>query len=300
MTPAELEHALADANDSQACVEHIAQYFESHLLHYGHGTGNASDEAYWLVRAAQEWDDARYSHRPDAAMRGKFLALARARVEQRKPLAYLLGEAWFAGLRFTVDERVLVPRSPLAELIESQFEPWCALEPGDRMLDIGTGSGCIAIASAVHCPGVLVDATDASASALAVAAANVAALVSDGRVTLLRADLFPPNRGSYRLIVSNPPYVPTSRLAELPPEYAHEPQAGLDGGRDGLDAVRRLVALAPVHLDPGGVLIVEVGEAMETFAAAYPDLPVTWLEFTRGGEGVFAVTREELTGHSAS
>jgi len=300
MTTPELDRALSCAADSQSCVECVARYFAAHALHYGHGTTNASDEAYWLVRAVQDWDDARYSARPDAVTLARIAELARARVEQRRPLAYLLGEAWFAGLRFRVDQRVLVPRSPLAELIEAQYEPWCHLEPGDRLLDVGTGSGCIAIASALHCPGIAVDATDCSADALAVAASNVAELAPECPVTLIEADLFPGNRGTYRLIVSNPPYVPTSRLAELPPEYAYEPAAGLDGGEDGLDVVRRLVALAPAQLDRGGVLIVEVGEAADAFAAAFPRLPVTWLEFARGGEGVFAVSREELTGHSAS
>ncbi len=300
MTTADLDRALSRADDSQSCVECIARYFAAHALHYGHGTTNASDEAYWLVRAVQGWDDTRYSARPDTATLERIAELARARVEQRRPLAYLLGEAWFAGLRFSVDQRVLVPRSPLAELIEAQYEPWCHLEPSDRLLDIGTGSGCIAIASAVYCPGIEVDATDSSADALTVAARNVAELAPDLAVTLIEADLFPRNRGAYRLIVSNPPYVPTSRLAELPPEYAYEPAAGLDGGDDGLDVVRRLLELAPAHLDREGVLIVEVGEAADAFVTAFPRLPVTWLEFERGGEGVFAVTREELTGHSAS
>jgi ribosomal protein L3 glutamine methyltransferase len=300
MTSLKLEHALSCANDSESCVAAIARYFESHPLHYGHGTDNATDEAYWLVRAVQGWDDERYSARPDAATRQRVVEVARARVEQRRPLAYLLGEAWFAGLRFVVDERVLVPRSPLAELIESRYAPWCRLEPGDRMLDIGTGSGCIAIASAVHCPGVFVDATDNSQGALALAAQNAASLAPDGRLTLLEADLFAPGRGPYRLVVSNPPYVPTARVAELPEEYRHEPVAGLDGGVDGLAAVRRLLSLAASYLEPGGVLIVEVGEAQDAFAAAYPSLPVTWLEFAHGGEGVFVVSREQLTGHSSS
>ena len=292
-----LEWALREGADSESCVEGIAAYFDSHELYFGHGTDNSADEAYWLVRAVQGWSEEAWADSPESMDIPRVLALAHDRVEQRKPMAYLLGEAWFAGLRFSVDERVLIPRSPLAEIIEDNFEPWCRIEPGHRLLDVGTGSGCLALAAASHCPGLQVDATDVSSAALEIAAANAAALELDGRVTLIEADLYPPQAAAYDIVVSNPPYVPTARLAELPPEYAHEPALALDGGPAGLDVVARLLAAAAAHLSPRGCLIVEVGEAQEAFSAAFPGLPVTWLEFERGGEGVFLVSREQLTGH---
>jgi len=215
-------------------------------------------------------------------------------VESRKPLAYLVGEAWFAGLRFAVDERVLVPRSPLAEVIERGFAPWCALRPSDRVLDIGTGSGCIAIAIAHHSAGVLVDATDVSAGALEVAAANVARHAVGERVVLHRADLFPPTDARYRVIVSNPPYVSAREMAELPPEYRHEPQLALAGGASGFEPAERILRGALSRLASDGCVFVEVGAGAEAFAAAHPRLSATWLTFDRGGDGVFVLTAAEL------
>ncbi len=193
MTRNELEKRLLGADDCEAALAALADFFAAHELVFGHGTDNASDEAFWLLRHVQRWrDDLDWSSPPEREVALAALDLAVQRVESRKPLAYLVGEAWFAGLRFAVDERVLVPRSPLAEVIERGFAPWCALRPGDRVLDIGTGSGCIAIAIAHYSAEVLVDATDVSAGALEVAAANVARHALRERVALHRADLFPP------------------------------------------------------------------------------------------------------------
>ena len=216
---------------------------------------------------------------------------------ERRPLAYLLNEAWFAGLSFYVDERVLIPRSPLAELIERQFAPWTCLEPGHRVLEIGTGSGCVAVAIAHHCPGVLVDATDISTQALDVAAINAKGW--EQQVKIIESDLFSAINGQYQIIISNPPYVAHDRLVELPMEYQHEPSLALEGGTDGLNIVNRLLPLAAEYLTPDGLLFLEVGETQQVFDSSHIRLPATWLEFDRGGEGVAVLTREELTGYLA-
>jgi len=295
MTRDQLERRLLAARDSEAAVAALAEYFAAHELVFGHGTDNASDEAFWVLRHLQGWrDDVAWNAQPERALLAAAVELAVRRVEERKPLAYLTGEAWFAGLRFAVDERVLVPRSPLAEVIERGFAPWCALRPGDRVLDIGTGSGCIAIAVAHHCPDVLVDATDVSAEALEVAAANVASHALRDRVALYRADLFPPTGARYRVIVSNPPYVSASEMAELPPEYRHEPAGALAGGRRGFEPTERILRGARARLTEDGCVLVEVGGGAEAFAEAHPDWPLTWLEFERGGDGVFVLSAAEL------
>jgi ribosomal protein L3 glutamine methyltransferase len=294
MSHAELEQTLVSAKSNADVVDIVTAFFSSRELHYGHGTDSADGEAHWLVAASLDWDEDRWLAPPEPAVLAHISRIASQRAEERIPLAYLLGEAWFARLRFYVDRTVLVPRSPLAELIQNEFEPWCRLEPGDRLLDVGTGSGCIAIAIAYYMRGVEVDATDVSAEALALARRNAEALGVDQRVNFVAADLFPAAVTGYRVIISNPPYVPGHRLAELPAEYGHEPELGLDGGRDGLGHVRRLLAGARSRLAPDGVLIVEVGESDQALEAAFPRLPLTWIEFERGGTGVFLVTRDEL------
>jgi len=297
MSLVELEQELLGADTGSSWVMSIARYFGEHELTYGHGTENSRDEAYWLVRCLQSWDESAWESPPDQALVSEVIDLVRRRVSERKPLAYLLGEAWFAGLRFVVDERVLVPRSPLAELIIRGFEPWCHLQEGDCVLDLGTGSGCLAIAAAHYCPGVIVDAVDLSRDALELARVNAAANGVGERVRIVESDLFDAVDGRYRVIVSNPPYVPEARLAELPLEYAHEPGMALTGGPTGLSLVAGILTQAAQYLVADGILVVEVGEAQDAFVTLYPDLPVTWLEFEHGGDGVFLLTRDELTGY---
>lgn len=296
MTRGDLERQLSAAASYDGWVAAIAEYFVAHGLVFGHGTDNASDEAFWLLRHLQSWRDDAWERAPDRQLLSPALELAARRVDERKPLAYLLGEAWFAGLRFKVDERVLVPRSPLAELIERGFEPWCRLDAGDRVLDVGTGSGCLAIATAIYCPQVAVDATDASRDALAVAAENVVRHGVAERVLLHEADLFPRSDARYRVIMSNPPYVPANEVLQLPPEYRHEPTIGLASGETGFDAAERLLRGAGARLTADGMLFLEVGAGAEAFAAAHPRLPLIWLTFERGGDGVFAISAADLGG----
>ena len=222
------------------------------------------------------------------------LTLYARRIGQRVPAAYLTGHAWFAGLRFRVDNRVLVPRSPIAEIIEAGFQPWVDLDRLERVLDVGTGSGCIAIACAVHLPHVQVDAVDISPDALEVARANAAEHGVSDRVNIFTSDGLEAVHGSYDLIVSNPPYVDAHDMDSLPEEFRHEPIVGLAGGEDGLDVVARLLDNAREHLCDDGVLIVEVGTSRPALIARYPRLPFVWLEFARGGDNVFLLKASDL------
>jgi ribosomal protein L3 glutamine methyltransferase len=217
------------------------------------------------------------------------------RCDSRQPLAYLLGTAWFAGLEFEVDPNVLVPRSPVAELILDNYQPWVKPEQVKWVLDLCTGSGCIAIATAACMPGTRVDAADISEAALEIARRNIERHGLSERVTLMQSDLFAAIAPKpYDLIVSNPPYVPADSIGGLPAEYRAEPGLGLASGADGLDAVLQILLDAPRFLGEDGVLICEVGESEERLARALPLVPFTWLEFAHGGSGVFVVSRKTL------
>jgi ribosomal protein L3 glutamine methyltransferase len=280
-------------------IRHGARAFEDAGLAYGHGTANAVDEAAALVFHALGLDhdeaESAYRRRPEAPDTARVLGLFRQRIESRMPAAYLMRRMWFAGLEFEIDERVIVPRSPIAELVLARFEPWVDPARVRRVLDIGTGSGCIAVACARAFPEARVDAVDISTDALAVAGRNVAKHVVGNRVRLLQGDCYDPVAdGRYDLIVANPPYVSDAEMAALPREYLHEPDLALRAGADGLDVVRRILAGAPRHLEQRGVLIVEVGDSETRVSDAYPQLPFVWLEFEHGGGGVFLLRRQDL------
>lgn len=269
-------------------------------LHYGHGADNALDDVATLmlysIGLQPVIPEPYWGAALTAVERERFLALLARRIDERLPVPYLVGEAWFCGLPFAVDRRVLIPRSPIAELIESGFEPW--LQPGQpgAVLDLGTGSGCLAIACAVLLGDVRVDAVDLDADALAVAADNCRRHDCGDRVRLYQGDLYaalPPGR-CYDLIVSNPPYVDREDMTDLPAEYRWEPEQALAAGDDGLDVVRRILHGAAERLRPEGILVVEVGNSADAVERLWPDLPFVWLEFQRGGHGVFLLQAGDL------
>lgn len=275
-----------------------ASEFTAANLFYGHGTDNPWDEAEVLVLHAlhltppltNEWLDSRLTR----AERERVLANLVRRVQERIPAAYITGQTWFAGLPFVVDERVLVPRSPLGELIQKRFEPWLIQSP-QRILDLCTGSGCIGIACAYSFPEAEVQLSDISYDALDVAWENIQRHDLEDRVFALQSDLFENLQGQvFDLIVSNPPYVDADDMASLPDEYHAEPELGLASGDDGLDFTRRLLAEAADYLTDSGLLVVEVGNSWLALKDAYPELPFTWVEFERGGHGVFMLTKMDL------
>jgi ribosomal protein L3 glutamine methyltransferase len=300
----DIDEAVQDLKTARDFVRWGMSLFNAAGLHHGHGLPDAQDEAVYLVLHAlhlpHDTPAAYFDTRLTRSERGAVAELLARRVRERLPAAYLTGEAWFAGLPFHVDARVLVPRSPIAELIESRFEPWIDSERVGRILDLCTGSGCIAIASAVAFPEAIVDGSDISADALEVAAANVARHHMQDQVRLVQSDLFAKLRGErYDVIVSNPPYVDAEDMAALPPEFRHEPENALAAGDDGLDLVRTILREARGHLNPGGLLVVEVGNSAAALEDLYPEVPFTWVEFEHGDAEVFVLTAEELEDYSA-
>lgn len=303
MTPSSFQSAAVPVDELVTLRDFVRwalTQFNQHRLYYGHGTDNAWDEALHLVLGSLHlpWDsderllDARLTH----AERVLLAERIRLRCEQRQPLPYLLGESWFAGLPFKVDERVLIPRSPIAELILQGFEPWFSEgNPPMRILDLCTGSGCIGIACAYAFPTAEVVLSDLSTDALAVAGENIANHHLASRVQAVASNLFEGLQGeTFDLIVSNPPYVDAQDLASMPEEYLQEPAMALAAGDDGLDLVRILLAQAARHLNAGGLLVVEVGNSQVHLEALLPDVPFLWVDFESDAGGVFVLTAEQL------
>lgn len=277
----------------------VSRFNEAGLF-FGHGTDNAWDEAVWLVLATlhlprdtlDPWLDAHLTKTERLALLGNL----QQRVVHRLPTAYLVQEAWLGPYRFYVDQRVIVPRSYFAELLEDGFTPWIE-DPSavTSALDLCTGSGCLAILMAQAFPNADIDAIDISADALVVACRNIADYHLDDRVHAIESDLFAAVKGKrYDLILSNPPYVTAAAMDALPAEYRHEPALALAAGPDGLDVVRRILAQARAHLNPGGLLAIEVGHNQHLVEAAFPDMPMVWLDTEHAEGKVFLVTREDL------
>lgn len=292
------ESLLAEAEAGLSTIRDFIRFGVSclrlHDVHLGHGSDDPFAEATALVMQTLglEWsaDAEILDARLLPSERRAVIDLIRRRVNERIPLGYLLNLAYFCDLPFYVDERVLIPRSPMAELIANGFEPWLPQEP-QRVLDLCTGSGCIAIAIAKAFPEALVDATDVSMDALSVAALNVEHHDLLDRVGLVESDVFGKLPGQrYDLIVSNPPYVDAEDMADLPPEFLHEPELGLASGRDGLDLTRRILAEAADHLTEDGLLVVEVGNSWWALEQAFPEVPFLWVEFESNAQGVFVLT----------
>lgn len=304
MSEEEIREALAHLATLGDFLRWAETQLRKHDVFLGHGTDNYNDEALALVLHALHlpWqvNPRVYSARLLPSEKKAIAELLKRRINERVPTAYLTNEAWFCGLPFYIDERVLIPRSPLGQLIEQRFEPWLtdATSPL-RALDLCTGSGCIAIAMAHALPNSTVDAIDISADALAVCEINVAQHGLADRVFPLLGDGLSIAQERYHLIVCNPPYVDADEMANLPNEYIHEPELALASGRDGLDFTRRLLAESADYLTKDGILIVEVGYSWPAVKSLWPEVPFFWFEFEQGGEGAFMLTYQELVEYSS-
>ena len=296
-------HNLKDTNGLETLSEWLnfaVEAFEEARLSFGHGSTNAYDEAVYLIlhtlKLPLDTLTPFLDKQLTAQEKSAFLAILTQRIQSRLPAAYLTHEAWLGEFRFYVDERVIVPRSFIAELLHEQLAPWVN-DPEDigHVLDMCTGSGCLAIVAAHAFPHAEVDAVDISQDALEVAQRNISDYELQDRVHVLQSDLFTKLSGKqYDLIISNPPYVDAAAVAALPPEYLHEPELALGSGNDGLDATRVILKQAATCLKPGGMLVVEIGHNRDALEAAYPELPFMWLDVSAGDEFVFLLHREDL------
>lgn len=298
--------AQANLRSLRDVLRYAVTRFNERPIFFGHGQVDAFDEAAFLVTRAMKLPLERMDIFLDAFLThaeiNTLIELIERRVKKRVPVAYLLGEAWLQGYRFFVDSRVIIPRSFIAELLKDQLAPWIT-EPGAvrSVLDLCTGSGCLAVIAADLFANAKVDAIDISVDALAVAARNVEEYSLGDRVRLTESDLFQAlGTSRYDLILCNPPYVTDHALSKLPREYSHEPTLALAGGPDGLDVVRRVMAEAPAHLNPQGLLVVEVGDGRAEVEREYPRLPLTWATTSAGDDMVFMVRAEDLAAQASA
>jgi ribosomal protein L3 glutamine methyltransferase len=294
--------AARNAAEMQTAIDMMrwtASTLAREQVFFGHGYDNAIDEAIRLVLHCLDLPvgtpDTLLGGRLTTAEREGIVTMLSRRVVERVPLAYLTGQASYAGLEFVVTQDVLIPRSPIIEMIEASFAPWAVPESVNNILEIGTGSGCIAVACARQFPDADVVATDVSEAALEIARINVYAYGLEQRIELRQADVWAAVDETFDVIVSNPPYVTHADLDGAPPEFAHEPRLALAAGEDGLDIAREIIRGAARHLNDGGVLVMEVGVTQPYLEDSFPELPFTWLEFERGGEGVFVLERDALS-----
>lgn len=288
------------ATSVEALISTAGERLAKQPLYFGHGTDSPEQEARWLVLGVLglDWESSAevLSTPVTAEQQQAIAALLDQRITTRKPAAYLLGECWFAGLQFYVDERTIVPRSPFAEIVLDRFSAWLDSEP-KRILDLCCGSGCIGIAAAVAFPNAQVDIIDLSSDALAVARSNIERHGLQDRVRAIESDLFTNAEGPYDLILSNPPYVPQWEYDELPEEYHREPEMSLVAGDDGLELVIPMMLEAPHYLTENGRVFIEVGNTDEYLANCFPEVPFEWIEFANGGSGVYTLSREQLVAH---
>lgn len=292
------EEALNELSTLQDMLRWSISRMNEAGLYFGHGTDNARDDAVMLVTHAlhlpwnieQDWQSAKLTR----SERERVIHLVSRRINERMPTPYLTGEAWFYGLPFSVDERVLIPRSPIAEIIAVRFQPWIGDKSIHRIMDLCTGSGCIGIACATEFPEAHVELLDISFDALALAEENIVSHQLSDRVIALQSDLFEAADGKYDIIVSNPPYVDADDMSCLPEEFHNEPELALAAGEDGLDLVRIMLSQARQYLADDGLFIVEVGNSWPALEEAYPTVPFMWQEFELGGHGVFVLTADQL------
>jgi ribosomal protein L3 glutamine methyltransferase len=286
-------------------LQFCSDALEESDVFFGHGTDNAWDEAAQMVLAIAdlppESDDSVLPLPLDDKALVRLQDLLLRRINEHLPLPYLLGRAWFAGLEFRCDQRAIIPRSPIAELILGEFQPWYSGSGPSRILDLCCGGGCIGLAAAHYFPKARVDLLDIDSAALELARENAKFLGLEDRTTIIESNLFDALADvRYDLILSNPPYVDAADLAVMPAEFRHEPERALGSGLDGLDLTRRILSKSRTFLRDSGLLIVEVGNSWTALEKAYPNVPFTWIEFEHGGEGVFTLTAQELQQYSTN